>query len=143
MLCFVCIWKNSNFVHFSVLCFFYRVAFISSTQTTVIQFSTFLRSRLPFQLVLNNSSKNLVICLQYFDVLMILKGPFATDFPDHWNNSFPYTHDYPSTLLFGTQDKVFSSWILLKVKLKWRFAIDLYLLQIVYLKSLCFLEKPI
>ena len=73
LLCDVCLStkKNANFDHFSVLCFFYRVAPINPLQAIVVQFSTFCSSRLPFRLILNNLLKNLIICHQHFDVFMI------------------------------------------------------------------------
>ena len=51
--------KNGSLLHFSVLCFFYRVASVNSVQATAVQFSTSCNSRLPFQLVFHNLLKKI------------------------------------------------------------------------------------
>ena len=125
--------KNGSFLHFSVFYFFYRVASINSVQATVVQFSTFYSSGLTFRIAFNILSKNLINCPQHFNVFMISNRPFSA-VPQSLKlkpNSAPYTHDYSNTLFFETQEKVFNSRIfekfpiLLQVKSKWFFAIDL------------------
>ena len=74
---FLCMKKNGNFLHFSVLCFFYQLASANSVQAIVVQFSTFCSSRLSFRLVFDNLLKNLIICLQHFDVLGISNRAFT------------------------------------------------------------------
>ena len=118
--------KNGNFLHFSVFCFFYRVASISSVQATVVLFSTFYSSGLTFRIAFNILSKNLINCPQHFSVLLISNRPFSA-VPQSFKlkpNSSPYTHDYSNTLYFETPEKVFYSrifekfFILLQVKSK-------------------------
>ena len=117
-------WLFSSF-HCALL--FHWIASINSVQETVIQFSTFCSSRVPFQLVFNNLFKILIICFQHFHVLMI--SVYYSSSTQHkkgswkWKTSFfmqckslkfkpnssPSTHGYLNTLLFETKNKVFSS----------------------------------
>ena len=75
MLFCLCMEKNGNSLNFSVLCFFYRVASINSVQATALQ--SFYSSRLVGQLVFDNLSKNLIVCPQDLDVLIISIRPFT------------------------------------------------------------------
>ena len=106
--------KNGNF-HFSVLCFFYRVASINFVKATVVQFSTFCSSRLPFRLVLSNLSKNLIICPQHFDVLMISNQSYTTIPPViEIQAKFIPLYTRLSQNPVETQERVFSSRVSVK-----------------------------
>ena len=63
--------KCANFLKFSYFVSYFVILYF-------VTFSTFCSSRLTFQLVFYNLSKNLIICPQHFDVLMILNRPFTT-----------------------------------------------------------------
>ena len=69
--------KEWLFSSFQCVLFFYYVAAINSLLGTLIQFSTFYSSRLPFRLVFNNLSKNLMTFSQHFDVPVISNRPFT------------------------------------------------------------------
>ena len=101
--------KNVNFLHFSVIYFFYHAASINSVQGTVVQFSTSYSSSLLFRLNFDNLSKNLIVCTEHFDVLVMSNRPFTKVPPKFKPNSSPYTRHHPNTLLFETQEIFFSS----------------------------------
>ena len=69
---------NSNFLHYSGACFFHRVASVNFVQTTIVQFSFFFSSGVPFQVAFYNFSENLITSPQNFDVLMISNQTFTT-----------------------------------------------------------------
>ena len=104
----LCLKKNVNLLHFSVICFFYHAASINSVQATVVQFSTCCSSSLLFRLNFDNLSKKLIICTQHFDILVISNRPFTKVTPKFKPNSSPYTRLHPNTLLFETQEIFFS-----------------------------------
>ena len=78
---FLCIKKNGTFLHINVLSFFYRIAFISSPQTTTVQLLIFCSSKQPFQPVFGNLPKNVITFPQYFDFPMILNRPLKSNSP--------------------------------------------------------------
>ena len=99
---FLCVKKNGNFLHFSVLRYFHKVVSISSMQATVVQFSTFCNSRLR------------IFFWQFVDKFDHLSSAFRCSYGIESTvyysfllqpNSSPYTHDYPKALLFEIQER--------------------------------------
>ena len=100
--------KNGNF-HFSVPCFFYNDASINSVQAAVVQFPPFCSSRLSFRIVFDNFSKNLIICPQHFNILMISNRSFTAVPPViEISAKFILLYTGLSQHPLETQEKVFS-----------------------------------
>ena len=79
--------KEWLFSSFQCVLFFYYVAAINSLLGTLIQFSTFYSSRLPFRLVFNNLSKKFD---DFFSALWCscnIKSTVYCSSPGYWNLS--------------------------------------------------------
>ena len=156
----LCMRKNANLLHTSVLCFFTVLLLSILYKQLPSQFQLLDRSRLPFGLFFGNLSKNQIICPKYLDARMISNRPFTTvptviDIQAKIILLYQRLSQHPIILDLreGFYVKNFRKILhFVVIKCKCSFAIDLSLLVViqvsncrdmlkVFVQSLCFLEK--